>query len=65
MKYARVRAIFTENDTHAGKISEKQAGAPTKIRDNAIIAAGSVVTKDVLPNTLVGGNPAKPLRKIS
>ncbi|WP_440895625.1 DapH/DapD/GlmU-related protein [Amphibacillus sp. Q70] len=25
---------------------------------NAVIAAGSVVTKDVAPNTIVGGNPA-------
>jgi len=30
-----------------------------KIGPNAIIAAGSVVTKDVEPNTVVGGNPAK------
>jgi acetyltransferase-like isoleucine patch superfamily enzyme len=30
-----------------------------KIGPNAIVAAGSVVTKDVAPNTIVGGNPAK------
>ncbi len=30
-----------------------------KIGNNVIIAAGSVVTKDVLDNTIVGGNPAK------
>ena len=29
------------------------------IGDGAIIAAGSVVTKDVAPCTIVGGNPAK------
>lgn len=29
-----------------------------KIGPNAIVAAGSVVTKDVPPNTIVGGNPA-------
>lgn len=30
-----------------------------KIGPNAIVAAGSVVTKDVEPGTIVGGNPAK------
>lgn len=33
------------------------------IGDGAIIAARSVVTKDVPPYTIIGGNPAKPLRK--
>ena len=31
---------------------------------NAIIGAGSVVTKNVPPNTIVAGNPAKILRRI-
>lgn len=30
-----------------------------EIKDNVIIAAGSVVTKDVKENTVVAGNPAK------
>jgi acetyltransferase-like isoleucine patch superfamily enzyme len=34
------------------------------IGENAVVAAGSVVTKDVLANTLVGGNPAKVIRTI-
>jgi len=29
------------------------------IGENAIVGAGSVVTKDVSPNTIVAGNPAK------
>lgn len=33
----------------------------TKIGPNAIVAAGAVVTKDVPPNTVVGGCPAKPI----
>jgi acetyltransferase-like isoleucine patch superfamily enzyme len=31
----------------------------------AILAAGSVVTKDVAPYTLVAGNPAKPIKIVS
>lgn len=34
------------------------------IGKGAIIAAGSVVTKDVPDYTIVGGNPAKKIRKI-
>lgn len=34
-----------------------------KIGDGAIIASKSVVTKDVPPYTIVGGNPAYPLRQ--
>jgi len=34
------------------------------IGENAIVGAGSVVTKDVPPNTIVAGNPAKVLRQI-
>lgn len=33
------------------------------IGDGAIIATKSVVTKDVAPYTIVGGNPAKPIKK--
>ena len=35
-----------------------------KIGENAIVGAGSVVTRDVPPNTIVAGNPAKVLRMI-
>ncbi len=34
----------------------------TSIGENAIVGAGSVVTKDVPPNSIVAGNPAKVLR---
>jgi UDP-2-acetamido-3-amino-2,3-dideoxy-glucuronate N-acetyltransferase len=36
-----------------------------EIGENAIVGAGSVVTRDVPPNTIVAGNPAKILRPIS
>ena len=32
------------------------------VGDGAIIGAGSIVTKDVAPYSLVGGNPAKHIR---
>ncbi|NOW94060.1 sugar O-acetyltransferase [Mucilaginibacter sp. SG564] len=35
------------------------------IGKNSVVAAGSVVTKNVPPNTLVGGNPARVIRSIS
>ncbi len=34
------------------------------IGEKAIVGSGSVVTKDVLPNTIVAGNPARLVRKI-
>lgn len=34
------------------------------VGENSVVAAGSVVTKDVPPNTLVGGNPAKAIRSV-
>ena len=34
------------------------------IGENAIVGAGSVVTKDVPPNTIVAGNPARIFRRI-
>ncbi|HEV2395507.1 MAG TPA: acyltransferase [Candidatus Sulfotelmatobacter sp.] len=34
------------------------------VGENAIVGAGSVVTKDVPPNSIVAGNPAKLLRHI-
>ena len=38
--------------------------AGVTVGDNAIVAAGSVVTKDVPANMVVAGTPARPLREI-
>ncbi|MGV3771581.1 MAG: acyltransferase [Verrucomicrobiales bacterium] len=35
------------------------------IGENAIVGAGSVITRDVPPNSVVAGNPAKQIRKLS
>ena len=34
------------------------------IGENAVVAAGAVVTKDVEDNTIVGGNPAKIIKRL-
>ena len=41
------------------------AGYPYLVaeEDGAVVAAGSVVVKDVPPYTVVGGNPAKVIKK--
>ena len=52
--------IFIENDIWIGQYSTLKAGIT--IRTDSIVAANSVVTKDVPPYAIVGGNPAKILR---
>jgi len=56
-----------KGDTHVGNDvwfgHESMVVSPITIGDGAIIAARSVVTKDVPPYTIVGGNPAKVIRQ--
>ncbi|MFG3262777.1 CatB-related O-acetyltransferase [Streptomyces bobili] len=49
------------NDVWFGHRSTVMPGV--RIGDGAIIAAGAVVTADVPPYTIVGGNPARPIRQ--
>ena len=54
-------------DTHIGKncfIGAHSIILPgVTVGDGSIVAAGSVVRKNVPPNTIVGGNPAKIIRE--
>jgi acetyltransferase-like isoleucine patch superfamily enzyme len=52
--------IIVENDVWIGAKSTIMSGV--KIENGAVIAACSVVTKDVPPYAIVGGNPAKIIR---
>lgn len=53
-------SIIIEDEVWIGNGSTILSGV--KIGKGAIIAAGAVVTKDVLPYMIVGGNPAKVIK---
>lgn len=65
--------LQTEADWHVEKTIVKKGASigsgstilsNITIGENALVGAGSVVTKDVPANTIVAGNPARVLRKI-
>lgn len=62
------RAGMTYAPIHIGKNVWVGANATVlaglTVGDGAVVAAGAVVTKDVAPNTIVGGVPAKVIKKI-
>ena len=62
------RQIITCKPVHIGKNAWIGAGATilpgVTVGDNAVVGAASVVTKDVAPDTIVAGNPAKLIKKI-
>lgn len=57
MQNYKINPLFREN-----------AGATilpgVTIGENAVVGAASVVTKDVAPNTVVAGNPAKVIKTL-
>lgn len=58
----KVVETFIKNGASIGSSSTILCGIT--IGENAIVGAGAVVTKDVPPNTIVAGVPAKVIRKI-
>lgn len=52
-----LKPIVLKERTWIGSNSTILSGVT--VGENSIVAAGSVVTKDVAPNTIVGGNPAR------
>ena len=59
--YGEMSTIVIGNDVWIG--SSAIILGPCHIGRGSIIAAGSVVTKNVLPYTIVGGNPAKLIKQ--
>ena len=62
------RQILLCKPVHIGRNAWIGAGATilpgVTVGENAVVAAGAVATKDVAPNTIVGGNPAKFIKEI-
>lgn len=59
----KVIETFVNNGASIGSNATILCGIT--IGENALIGAGSVVTKDVPDNTIVAGNPARIIKKIS
>ena len=62
------RMVLRCRPVHIGKNVWIGAGASVMpgvtVGDNAVIAGGAVVIKDVEPDTVVGGNPAKVIKRL-
>lgn len=60
MKAPRKASVIIQNDVWVGYGVTIMAGVT--LHNGCVVAAGSVVTKDVPPYAIVGGNPAKIIR---
>ena len=58
----KCRTVVIEDNVWIGAGASIMPGV--RIGENAVIAGGSVVTKDVPANTVAGGNPAKAIRTL-
>ncbi|MFI3262646.1 MAG: acyltransferase [Rikenellaceae bacterium] len=65
----KMNSVFVTEETHIGDYVYIGVGSiimpGVNIGNGAVIGAGSVVTKDVAPYTVVAGNPAKLLKTIN
>ncbi len=58
----KCRKVVIGNNVWIGACASIMPGV--HVGDNAVIAGGAVVTKDVPANTIVGGNPAKVIKEL-
>ena len=61
MNTPKSKPIIIQDDVWIGRRAMFLKGVT--IGEGAVVAAGSIVTKDVPPHTLVAGNPAKIIKK--
>ncbi len=59
----RCRPVIIENGVWIGACASIMPGV--RIGENAVVAGGAVVVRDVPANTVVGGNPAVVIRTLS